>query len=117
MPKPDQPFPFQVNRVGREDVQIVLPNGTEVLLCAHGAGELARMLTEAAKGLYCDGYRHGDESTMHIGTRNSDDPPFRSTHLIREPAIVYTTNWGKPSAKLRPSAAPRGLDDLATDLP
>lgn len=83
---PNRPFPFHVNRVGREDVQLVLPNGTEVLLCAHGAGELARMLTEASNGQYCDGYRHGDESTMHIGTRNHDEEPFRTTASIKEPA-------------------------------
>lgn len=101
----EKPFPFQVNRVGREDVQLVLPNGTEVLLCAHGASELARLLTDASKGQYCDGYRHGDESSMHIGTRNAMDAPF------------YTTQRIKPLKDLRASDVPRGLDpdDFTTD--
>lgn len=94
----DKPFPFQVTPQGREDVLMVLSNGTEVLLCAHGASVLGAMLTEAAKGQLCDGYRHGDLSTMHIGTRE------------KGPAIVYTTERVKTSTELRPSDVPRGMD-------
>lgn len=102
----DKPFPFQVVPEGREDVRMTLPNGTEVLLCAHGAHELARMLTDTASKQFCDGYRHGDLSTMHIGTREGG------------PAIVYTTRRVKPLAELRPSDIPHGMDpdDFATDL-
>jgi hypothetical protein len=71
------------------------------------------MLLAAAEKQHCDGARHGDLSTMHLGSRGPDDPPFRTT-----PAIVYTTTKVKPYAELRPSDVPMGVDpdDLATDL-
>jgi hypothetical protein len=60
---PDKPFPIDVKPLGREEVEIVGP-GFRLVLCIHGAGELIQRLRKATEHQYCDGYRHGDESTM-----------------------------------------------------
>lgn len=61
-----KPFPITANREGTGEVRVSFPGGS-VLLCAHGARALAHEIEQAAVGQYCDGYRHGDESTMYIG--------------------------------------------------
>lgn len=50
---------------GRELVEVRGP-GARFTVCCHGARELARRLIAAADAGYCDGYRHGDESTMML---------------------------------------------------
>lgn len=94
-------FPLDVGPAGRGDVVVTGPD-INFRLCAHGARELAARLLAVADQQYCDGYRHGDESTMFVGG----------------PAIVYTTKRVKPLAELRASDVPMGMDpdDLATDL-
>jgi hypothetical protein len=92
-------FPIAVDPKGTEDVTVSGP-GFSFTLCAHGARELAQRLVTAADRQYCDGYRHGDESTMFGHT----------------PVIDYTTERVKPLADLRASDVPRGIDpdDLVT---
>jgi hypothetical protein len=64
----EKPFPMSVKREGPEDVRVYFPGGS-FLLCAHGARVLAQELAEASKIQFCDGYRHGDGSTMYMGLR------------------------------------------------
>ncbi len=61
-------FPFHVETAGQEEVEVVGP-GLNFKLCAHGARELARRLVAAADKQYCDGYRHGDASTMFVSAQ------------------------------------------------
>jgi hypothetical protein len=68
-----RPFPVSVKLRTRELVDIDAP-GTRITLCCHGARELARQLLEAADAGHCDGYRHGDDSTMLDAVRNVPTP-------------------------------------------
>jgi hypothetical protein len=63
----DKPFPIRVEPVGpgEEEVAIIGP-GFRLVLCNCGAEELGYMLHEVTKDLYCDGYRHGDKSSMFV---------------------------------------------------
>jgi hypothetical protein len=60
-------FPVKVTTVGYELVRVTGP-GFDFTLCVHGARALAANLVEQANKQYCDGYRHGDESTMFDGS-------------------------------------------------
>ena len=61
-------FPIKVETRGTEEVQVTGPTFA-FTVCAHGARALAAALTSAAEKQYCDGYRHGDESTMYLGPK------------------------------------------------
>lgn len=61
-------FPIKATPVGQELVRVTGP-GFDFTLCAHGARALAADLVKQADKQYCDGYRHGDESTMFVVSR------------------------------------------------
>ena len=63
-----RPFPIEVTPLGTEEVAINGP-GFRLVLCAHGALVLASKLQLIGEGQHCDGYRHGDESTMFGGAQ------------------------------------------------
>lgn len=67
----NSPFPIEVEPQGASEVTVKGP-GVDIVLCAHGARHLASLLIKAAEHLYCDGYIHGDESTMLIGPQPGD---------------------------------------------
>lgn len=96
-------FPITAKPDGSEDVVVTGP-GFSFRLCAHGARELSRILLEAVERQRCDGYRHGDASTMFLGTKG-------------EPAITYTFERTKKLSELRASDVPRGMDPDDMALP
>jgi len=82
-------FPLDAVPKGTEDVQVSGP-GFSFTLCAHGARELAQRLVKAADQQYCDGYRHGDDSTMFVGStpldhskKSSESSSSRTAKLSR----------------------------------
>lgn len=86
-------FPIQVTSKGIEEVRVCIADNVEFVLCNHGAHVLAQMLLDVAKGQYCDGYRHGDESTMFVTVKT------------------------KRLVEVRPSDIPHGMsaEDVAID--
>jgi hypothetical protein len=70
---PNKPFPIEVHPVGREHLAVRGP-GVDITLCVHGALTLASMLTDVANKQYCDGYIHGDESTMLVSPKTPSRP-------------------------------------------
>jgi hypothetical protein len=65
---PYKPFPIEVTPVGREGISVKGP-GVDITLCAHGADFLATKLIEEANKQYCDGYVHGDKTTMLLSPK------------------------------------------------
>lgn len=86
---------IRVEPKGIEEVRVFIGEDLEFVLCNHGAHLLARLLTEVAKGQYCDGYRHGEPETV----------------------ISYITVKTKRLTELRPGDIPHGLnpEDVAVD--
>jgi hypothetical protein len=73
----DKPFPITV-KAHSTDCELVDVEGPgfKLTLCTHGAQHLANLLNEVAKksGQHCDGYRHGDDSTMLVGSEVTTRP-------------------------------------------
>lgn len=69
----NKPFPIEVHPVGQEHLAVRGP-GVDITLCVHGALTLASMLVDAANKQHCDGYIHGDESTMLVSPKIPSRP-------------------------------------------
>lgn len=94
-PKGNRPFPITVEPEGlSHDIVIVKFPGGRFRVCCHGAHALAQDLIGVANQGYCDGGRHGDESTMYCGRPPLIDPGEHKTRLeqLKDANAALTTD-------------------------